>query len=1002
TVGAVSDTSALLLADDGNTRLHFAPAANFNGGSSAALTVRAWDRTSGVAGTKVDASSNGGSTAFSSATDAVDVTVTAVNDAPSITSDGGGASAARSVAENTSAVTTVAASDVDTGATLTYSIAGGADAARFTINPSSGALAFATAPDLEAPSDAGADNVYDVTVQVSDGSLIDTQAIAVSVTNANETPVNTVPGAQSVAEDGSLAIGSASVADVDGNLSTVRLTVLQGNVSVSLAGGASISAGANNSATLTLSGTATQINAALATLAYAPGANYNGGDTLSMLSTDALGRADTDTVAITVTAVNDAPVLTSVGLTVGEGQTVTLAPANIGISDVDSVGFTYTVSGLSGGSFQLSSAPGVAITTFTSAQLSGGQVQFVDDGNETPPTFGLTASDGTASSNTVGASITFTAINDAPVLGAATLTVVEGQTVTLSPGDFNVTDPDSAGFTFTISGLSGGIFQLSGAPGVAITTFTTAQLSAGQVQFVDDGNETPPAFTVSANDGAANSNTMAAAVVFTAANDAPVFTSFGGAASGGVSAAENQSAVAGFGATDIEGDAITFSIVGGADAARFSIDGTTGVLTFASAPDFEAPADVGADNGFDITVQASDGTHAATQSLHVTVTNANEAPTALQMVGGSVVECVPAGTLVASVSAIDPDAGELFSFSLVSDANGRFVIDPTNGRLAVAEGAALDFATATQHTLIVRVTDSGGLSHQQTVVVQVMPIPVPTELPPLTPPSVVSPPAPAPTLAGTTLPADVGAGAAPATEAKPTLRGGGSALPAALEAAPGRTAAVDDGVDTVRGGGQSVARAFKLREGGEDAPFTLSFALFTPEELQGQSVVADEPSLQRSVDALLRQSFGLTRGQAVQIDEPPTPAREQSVTDTLLRAVTDPVKVSSVAFTAGFVWWLTRGGGLLATMLMGIPAWRHIDLAPVLARQLDEEEDDDDEFQLLPTATEPSRLDALSDLRLRHLIDAPSLDSAMHDADAVSAADLFDTPDKRASARASR
>ena len=49
--------------------------------------------------------------------------------------------------------------------------------------PTTGALSFLTAPDFEAPTDAGANNVYDVLVQASDGSLIDTQAIAVTVTN---------------------------------------------------------------------------------------------------------------------------------------------------------------------------------------------------------------------------------------------------------------------------------------------------------------------------------------------------------------------------------------------------------------------------------------------------------------------------------------------------------------------------------------------------------------------------------------------------------------------------------------------------------------------------------------------------------------------------------------------------------------------------------------------------------------------------------------------------
>jgi Ca2+-binding RTX toxin-like protein len=108
--------------------------------------------------------------------------VTNVNEAPTITSNGGGASAAISVAENSTAVTTVTATDPDAGATLTFSLAG-ADASKFTINAATGALSFITAPDFEAPTDVGGNNVYDVLVQASDGSLIDTQAIAVTVTN---------------------------------------------------------------------------------------------------------------------------------------------------------------------------------------------------------------------------------------------------------------------------------------------------------------------------------------------------------------------------------------------------------------------------------------------------------------------------------------------------------------------------------------------------------------------------------------------------------------------------------------------------------------------------------------------------------------------------------------------------------------------------------------------------------------------------------------------------
>ncbi len=122
---------------------------------------------------------NGGS-ASATAT----ITVTGVNDAPTISSNGGGATAAISVAENTTAVTTLTAADPDTGQSLQYSILGSADAAQFTVNATTGVLRFAAAPDFETPGDTNRDNIYNVTVQVSDGAGgIDIQELAVTVTN---------------------------------------------------------------------------------------------------------------------------------------------------------------------------------------------------------------------------------------------------------------------------------------------------------------------------------------------------------------------------------------------------------------------------------------------------------------------------------------------------------------------------------------------------------------------------------------------------------------------------------------------------------------------------------------------------------------------------------------------------------------------------------------------------------------------------------------------------
>ncbi len=76
------------------------------------------------------------------------LTIAPVNDPPAITSNGGGKTAVVSIAENSQAVTTVTSADVD-GPSRTYSIGKGGDAAFFTIDTKTGALAFKTAPDFE-------------------------------------------------------------------------------------------------------------------------------------------------------------------------------------------------------------------------------------------------------------------------------------------------------------------------------------------------------------------------------------------------------------------------------------------------------------------------------------------------------------------------------------------------------------------------------------------------------------------------------------------------------------------------------------------------------------------------------------------------------------------------------------------------------------------------------------------------------------------------------------
>ena len=121
------------------------------------------------------------------------LTPAANNEPPRITSDGGGIEVAIDINEGQTAVTTVVATDLFPGA-VTYSLFGGADAARFTIDAATGALTFITAPDFEAPTDAGRDNTYDVIVSASDGQFSDLQGITVTVLDISDAPIPSTKG----------------------------------------------------------------------------------------------------------------------------------------------------------------------------------------------------------------------------------------------------------------------------------------------------------------------------------------------------------------------------------------------------------------------------------------------------------------------------------------------------------------------------------------------------------------------------------------------------------------------------------------------------------------------------------------------------------------------------------------------------------------------------------------------------------------------------------------
>jgi hypothetical protein len=152
--------------------------------------------------------------------------VTNVNEAPTVTSG-----ANTNFAENgTGTVYTVTGTDPDAATTLTYSISG-TDATLFNINSSTGAVTFKTTPNFESPTDSGTNNIYDINVIASDGSLTNSKAVAITVTNVNEAP--TVANAianQTIAVNASLnyTFEANTFSDVDSDLLTYTVTLANG------------------------------------------------------------------------------------------------------------------------------------------------------------------------------------------------------------------------------------------------------------------------------------------------------------------------------------------------------------------------------------------------------------------------------------------------------------------------------------------------------------------------------------------------------------------------------------------------------------------------------------------------------------------------------------------------------------------------------------------------------------------------------------------------------
>jgi hypothetical protein len=595
---------------------------------------------------------------------AITVTVTDVNETPEFTSN-----ASPNVPENTTAVVTVSASDPE-GTAVTYSITGGSDAALFSINASTGALTFLAAPNFESPSDAGANNIYNVAVTATDGVNANQQFLTVTVTNVNEPPVFTSNAAPSIPEN-TTAVVTVTVTDPEAAAITFSIT-----------GGA-------DAALFTINPTTGALSFSAAPNFEAPAdAGANNVYDLVVTASDGTNNP-TQNIAVTVTNVDEPPAITSGNATSyaenGVGTVLTVTAF-----DPESHPITFAITG-GADSGDLAINPTTGAVTFNASPNFEAPVD--SDTNNTYIIQVTATSSGGTDVQTI--TVTVTDVAEQPAITSGnTFSVPEGVTPVTT---VTATDPDGTSPTFSIVG---------GADAADFTINPTT----GALSFVVAPNFEAPAdadtnnqylVTVRASDGTLFDDDALTVTVLDV-NEAPVFTT-------GTTAnvAENTTAVMTVNAVDPEATAITYSITGGADSSLFTINPTTGALSFNSAPNFEAPADAGTNNVYDVIVTASDGTNNPTQNIAITVTDVNEAPVANDATFG-VDENTANGTAVGTVVATDVDAGQTLTYAITAgNALGAFAINSSNGQITVADVTDLNFEVNTTFNLTVTVTDNG-------------------------------------------------------------------------------------------------------------------------------------------------------------------------------------------------------------------------------------------------------------------------------------------------------
>ncbi len=583
-------------------------------------------------------------------THTVTVTVGDVNEAPQITT-----ATTAVVAENSTAVLTLVATDEDASDTQTWSVDATDDGGLFEVTQG-GALSFQTAPDFENKQDADADNVYEVTVRVTDaGGLSDPHTLAVTVTNINEAPQITTATTAAVAEN-STAVLTLIATDVDASTTftwSVENTGDGGKFDISSTGALTFKNAPNFEMPTDVGDTAMN-NTYVVTVNVRDDGIPNNRGSINQLD-------DTVSVVVSVQDVNEAPVVS--GHVMPEFAEIEFDVLGADLNAADYVVGTYTyededrnpadtitwgLGGTDAAHFDIGSASGVL-----SFNIRPDFENAADMGSNNEYEIVVEADDGQGGVGTFPVVVTVTNVDETPEITttAASHTTpsfmeieYDAATAALVVADYDGRDEEGQTITWSRTGTDAGDFSIDSMTGVlSFTQRPNFEMPA------DDGSDNVYNITVRARDTASpvNVRELEVVVIITDVNERPdIDENFNPPQTYVEIEYDADTTTAGvlrevhtFTATDYDaGDTIEWALAG-TDAAHLEIDAVTGVLTFRQdscandgpLPDFEEPCDDNADgsNTYTITVRATDD--ASDQKLTdyavvVTVTNVNEVP----------------------------------------------------------------------------------------------------------------------------------------------------------------------------------------------------------------------------------------------------------------------------------------------------------------------------------------------------------------------------------------